>query len=278
MFALGIVLTATFLEEIAGTLGKKAVARRAETLYGLGFLTLFYASVAMIGAVIFFGADFRFSPASLPYFIPRIILEFFVYTVALKALTSEDRSTYAFLRLITIPLLLVADIIIGYTVGPAQLLGSVVIFGAIITLLATHTLNRRGMKYVLIAAAVAPITISLYKYNISHFNSVAAEQLITYLLLISYFTWLGWYKKHERPWRYLLKPIPEIQSLFQGLGNVMISFAYTLAPASVILSANRAGALLWAILFGNVYFHERHLYMKFVAYGLVISGLILLVI
>src|SRR3990167_11271533 len=106
MFAIALMAAATFLEEGANTLGKRAVARRIESIYALGFLSLFWGSIVMVCSVLFFGADWHFSKASLPYFIPRMILEIIVATVSVKALITAERSSFAFIKLVTIPLLL----------------------------------------------------------------------------------------------------------------------------------------------------------------------------
>lgn len=273
MFALGLMLAATFFQEVSASMGKKGVARRIESIYGMAFMAVFWSAVALVFAIIFLHVEFRFSRASLPYLAIRLPLEMLVFYFASNAVAKADRSTYAFLRLITIPLLLAVDIIVGYSVSSWQILGVLVVFAAVCIVLSGHKLNKRASGYVWGMALFAVATLSLYKYDITHFNSVAAEQLIVYLCLLAFAATMTWISSGENALQYLRKPWPEAQSVAGGVASVLSSFAYSYAPASVVVAAQRGLSLLWAVIFGNVYFHERHLIYKLASFGLVISGL-----
>lgn len=277
MFAFFLVAVGTLLMEGSSTMGKKAVAKRSETLYSFGFLNYFWSCLVMLGLVLL-GADFHFSRESLPFFLPRLVLEVVFAQLALRAIIRSDRSTFAFLRLITIPLIIVVDVIVGYPLNATQILGSLLIFGALVALLSEHALKTRGGKDVVLVAILATATLSLYKYDITHFNSVAAEQLLVFLVLLAYFTIAGWEHHKERTWKYLLKPRQEAQSLLHGVGVAAFSFAYYLAPASVIATLNRAFTVLWSIIFGNIYFHEKNLGFKIGAWTIASLGLMLIVL
>lgn len=277
MYAIGLMLAATFFAEVSSSMGKRAVAKRLESIYSLGFLSTFWTALLLILSVVFLGADFHFSQQSLPVFLPRLGLELATAYVSMKAVVKADRSTYAFLRLITVPLLLAVDIILGYPVGGLQMLGILMVFGAIMVLI-HHGLNRKGGGYVIASALCAVGTISLYKYDITHYNSVAAEQILTYIVLLTFFTILAWNHSKEKTWPYLRWPWAEAQSISEGAANVLASFAFNFAPASVVVSAQRGLSVLWAIIFGNVYFHERHVVYKLSCFVLVAVGLTLTII
>ena len=225
-----------------------------------------------------FGASFHFSKASLPYFIPRAMLEIATAQIGALAIRTADLSTFSFLRLITIPILLVIDLIIGYKVTPIQMLGVLIIFGTLFMLLAKNQLRRRGQKLILALGLLAPINLSLFKYDITHYNSVAAEQIIIYLCILSYFTVVAWFHTREKTWAYLYKSRTELQSMSNGLGSSIGVFAYTMVPASVATTFSRGTELLLAILFGNVAFHERKFGHKITGFAIVITALILVAI
>lgn len=73
-----------------------------------------------------------------------------------------------------------------------------------------------------------------------------------------------------------LKPLYLLQAAAQGLGGVAESYAYSLAPASVILTAKRSAAVMCAISSSSLYFKERHILVKLFVFILLAGGLILL--
>ena len=180
MLALLLMLVGNFFVESSTALGKKAMLKRRETIYGYAFLNVFWVTIFLM-IFVAFGASFHFSKASLPYFIPRAMLEIATAQIGALAIRTADLSTFSFLRLITIPILLVIDLVIGYKVTPIQMLGVLIIFGTLFMLLAKNQLRRRGQKLILALGLLAPINLSLFKYDITHYNSVAAEQIIIYL-------------------------------------------------------------------------------------------------
>ena len=271
------MLVGNFFVESSTALGKKAMLKRRETIYGYAFLNVFWVTIFLM-IFVAFGASFHFSKASLPYFIPRAMLEIATAQIGALAIRTADLSTFSFLRLITIPILLVIDLVIGYKVTPIQMLGVLIIFGTLFMLLAKNQLRRRGQKLILALGLLAPINLSLFKYDITHYNSVAAEQIIIYLCILSYFTVVAWFHTREKTWAYLYKSRTELQSMSNGLGSSIGVFAYTMVPASVATTFSRGTELLLAILFGNVAFHERKFGHKIAGFAIVITALILVAI
>jgi len=276
MIGLLLVLTATFFREIGSSIGKVKVRSHKESIYTMGFLSLFWGTIILI-ATGFMKDSFVFTVASLPTFGARIFLEIAQIHVAILAITKADRSTFGFLRIITIPLLLMADIALGYTVTSLQIAGIGVIVLSLVILFINHGIRKKGAWLVLFTAINAPITISLYKYDITNFNSVEAEQGLLYLILMAYFFFMAYFITKENPILFLRKPIFFLQSLATGLGFVILSFAYLLAPASIIATSNRSFSILWTMISGNIYFHEKHFLVKLFAFILIVIGLVLLV-
>jgi hypothetical protein len=95
---------------------------------------------------------------------------------------------------------------------------------------------------------LAVFTISLYQYNITNFNSIAGEQLMMYACLGTYLGIASVYTTRKNLLRHLKRPRVAIRAISGGLASVMISFAFLFAPSSIITTAKRTSAILWAIL------------------------------
>src|SRR5438128_6890539 len=121
---IGIILVgiAGFFAEIGTSIGKYEVAHKKESLYAMGFLSGVWSSSFLI-IIGFVRHDFIFSTASLPTFLLRAVLEIILLFVSLNAVLTADRSTFSFLRTLTIPLLLIADLSLGYAIPPQQIFG-----------------------------------------------------------------------------------------------------------------------------------------------------------
>jgi drug/metabolite transporter (DMT)-like permease len=278
MFGVILAGIGTFFLEISTTIGKYEVQKRKESIYTMAFLSLIWAFVAF-GILIVIKREFAFSLASLPTFTIRVILEIFQVYFVMKAIVLASRTTFSFIRIGTIPLLLLVDIFLVQTaISPFQLAGIAIIIIALSILFMNHGIDKKGLTFVVLTTINAVITISLYKYNITHFNSVEAEQFVLLFILLTY-VWISAYAwKRENPIKFLRKRIFLAQSGTYGLGTVFESFAFSFAPASIIIAAKRASAVVWSVISGNVVFHEKHLAIKIGGLILTIIGIILLTI
>ncbi len=278
MFGILLVSLGSFLSEISDSIGKKEVKLRRESLYTMGFLQLFCGTIIFAAIALFKHSTFVFSLASLPTFIPRVILEILQAHVTILAITKADRSTFSFIRVGTIPLLVIIDIALGYSVGGLKILGIAIIMAALLITFMDGSIKKAGLGFVLFSAANAAITLSLYKYNITNFNSVVADQLIIIAILVAYFFCGALWRRRENPFRWLAKPVFFTQSFAQGLGVIVESFAFSFAPASIITAAKRSTAALWAVGFGKVYFKEKGFGVKLAVVGLLSLGIALLAV
>lgn len=228
--------------------------------------------------IIIYRQKFIFSAASLPTFAIRAVLEIIQANITLKAICKAERSAFSFIRTLTIPLLLTVDIILGYSIGILQIAGIGIIILTILYFYANKGLNKKGSLLTLFTALNAVATVSLYKYNITHFNSFEAEQFTIQIILIIYFIIAGFLIAKQNPFKFLKKPLPFSQSIIQGIGSVLGSFAYSFAPASIIMAVERSSGIVWAVLSGNVYFHEKHLAAKLLILALLVSSIVLLAV
>jgi hypothetical protein len=276
MIGLALVALGCIFSEASISIGKYQFQHKKESLYAMGFLDGFWATVFLIVIAIVRHGEFIFSINSMPTFITRAVLEIILLFVSLEAVTQASRSTFSFLRIITIPLLLVSDIVLGYNIGLMQIIGISLMVLALIFLLINHGLSRGGKLLSIFSALLAVGTITLYKYDISHFNSVEAEQIIMQLILLTALITITRIRTGEHLFRYLVDRTFFLQSIAAGAGSVMLSFAYLYAPASVLTTGKRSFSVLTALASGQKFFREKRLGTKLIATALIIVGLILL--
>lgn len=286
MFGLGLAGTATLAEEIANSIGKHKVAERALNVYAFGFLIHLGAlvSIVLFGILVpedFFAPGFPggfvFSLASLPTFVVRLVLELVQAYATVHAIAEADRGTFGFLRTLTLPLLLGVDLALGYAITGWQVLGVIFIIGSLLVLFLGRGFSKRGSFFTLLTAVNAVATISLLKYNITHFNSVEAEQGII-LLAIIVFLFILAYRARQNPFALLAHPLFALQVALSGASATLMSFAYLFAPASIITAAKRSLAVLWSLVSGNMYFNEGRLLIKSFCFVLICFGIVMLVL
>jgi drug/metabolite transporter (DMT)-like permease len=286
---IGILLTggSSLAEEAGASIGKWETLRGEESVFSMGFLdslwtTLFLLVFAFVIPKDFFASGFPhgfvFSMASLPTFLPRVGLEILQAYATVYAIARADRSTFGFLRAITIPLLLVTDIVLAYSVSLHQIAGMSLIIASLILLFINHGIRREGAWLVVFTAVNAVATATLFKYDITHFNSVEAEQVLVSLVLLAFFFIMALTRAKENPLRLLVRPVFFTQSLLAGIGGVFISFAFLFNTASVIMTAKRAFTILFSMLSGHVYFREKELWIKVVCFILIAIGLVFLAV
>jgi len=276
MIGIGLVFIGEFFQELGTSLAKYEFAHKKESLYAIGFLNGLWATLFFILWGVFGGGEFVFSTASLPTFIPRALLEIAMQFVTIQAVITAERSTFTFLRIFTIPLLLVVDLVLLYPIAFEQIVGICIIVAALIILLLNHGLSRRGKMLSLASGVIAVITISLYKYDITHYNSVIAEQTIIHLILLCAMVVTAEVRLKENVFRCLLNPMLLLQSLVAGIAGVLLSVALVFAPASIIMAAKRSFEILGAIVSGRAYFHEKNVALKLFACALIALGLSLI--
>ncbi len=271
-----LISIGTFFEEISDSIGKVKVSNGEESVFIMAFLSLFWSAIFYILICIFKSEAFIFNFASLPTFITRALLEIIQLYVSVLAIADADRSTYSFVRTMTIPLLLLIDFALGYKIVLLSVVGVVVVLIAILVLFINRKIEKKGMGLVIFSAINAVVTISLFKYNTTHFNSLVAEQLSIVLILLAFFALVSIFKNKENPFIFLSKPIFFLQSFSVGLGGVIESFGYSYGIASIATAVKRSSALLWSLLTGKIYFKEKNISLKFAIMFLLIIGLVLM--
>ncbi len=271
---LGVIFAflSSIFREIGTSIGKRQVSQKKEGLYTMGFLSYFWVVILFGLFAVFVTGDFIFSFDSLPTLGIRLVLEVLQAHFSILAIVVADRSTFGFIRILTIPILLFIDLILGYTLTFTNILGIGFILLSLAVLFMNHGIKKKGAGLVLFTAINGAATISLFKYNITNFNSVEAEGIIVFTFLALYFLLMG--RKHgERPFLSLKNPLFFFQSLSRGIGSIFMNFAYLFGAASVITTAKRAFTILASIVSRNMYFKEKHVALKAFSFALVVLGL-----
>ncbi len=275
MIGVFLVIISTFFAELSTSSAKESIQKHLESVSTRAFLTglwgMFFLAVSVVA-----GATWHFSLASLPIFLSRVIIEIILTHITITAIVRADRSTFSFMRVMTIPLVLGIDVVLGQHFSTWQLIGIVTIMFALTILTARGSLTRKGLGFALASTVISAVTISLYKYDITHYNSVAAEQLLAHALILPYFFWHAVSKMKENPLRLLRSRRIMGEAAACGLGTLIGSFAYLFAPASVLVAVQRASSLGWSIIAGAAHFHERHIGEKAIFFGLTALGISLL--
>lgn len=274
----GIVLVALaeLFAEFSVSVGKYQIAHKRESLFAMGFLSAFWATIFLAGIGLMSESAFVFSLASLPTFLTRAVLEILLMFITLSALIAADRTTFSFLRVLTIPLLLATDLWIGYAVSMTEIMGISLIVVALVFLLLNHGLSPRGKILSLVSAILAVATISLYKYDITHYNSVAAEQTLMHSIILVAMVSGGAFYARENVLRYLLHPLFLAQSIAAGVASVLLSFGFAFGHPSVIMAAKRSFEIVASVVSGQAYFHEKHIVIKSISLLLIAGGIVLM--
>jgi hypothetical protein len=287
MFGIIITSLATLIGEIGQSLSKEELRNRRETHFELAFINGFFGILFFLAVVFLIPSDTMigqqfgalvFSFDSLPTFLTRLLLEIVLIHLFITGLEKATRATFSFLRILTIPFLVFADIAMGYSISWLEILGIGIILATVLTMLSTRTLKTTGAWYITGGSLVAVLTVSLYQYNIHNFNSVAGEQLMMYGCLGVYLGIASVYTSRKNPFRHLRRPRVLIHSVGGGLQSVLISFAFLFAPSSIVMTAKRTSAILWAIISGNRFFHEQHTGAKLAGLSMLSVSLIMLAV
>lgn len=268
-----LVFVGSFFVEIFDSMGKTKVNNHEESRSTMAFLSLFWATIFFFLIAIFKEGSFVFQWASWPTLLLRIILDVIQVYVTVLAITKADRTTYGFVRIITIPLLLLVDIVLGYEMTSWAIAGIFIVTAGLLSLSLNKGIKKVGIGWVIFSAVNAVATISLFKYNITHFNSVVADQLIVYVFMLIIFTFLDIVRDKENPFKFLTKPRFLLQSMAVGIGGIIDSFAYNYGAASVITAAKRVASIFWSVVSGGLYFKEEKIVFKIIIFILLIIGI-----
>lgn len=265
-----------FIGEFSSSLGKRMLEKKELSIYLYGVASYLFLTVLFSLIVQIKGESFVFG-GGVAMFATKFIFEIIQSEVQFRALEIAPRTTFGFVRVLTIPLLLVVDLVLGYTLTIMQFVGISLVTLSLIFMFSGKRISRSGFYLSLFSAINAVITISIYKYNITHFRSVAVEGYYSTLLLLCYFVIRSFLLHGRNMFRLLLRPNVTLFAGSDGVASVMLSFAYQYGPASLILAMVRSSALFWSFLSGAIVFGEVGVRRKFAVLSLLVFAVFLMV-
>lgn len=276
MFGIFLMTVSSFFEEGGTSIGKMELRKRVETPFTYGVLTSCAGIVVLLVSAVVRWDVQVFQWASVPTLAVRTVLEIVLAMAVIYAIKRADRSTFGFLRTLTIPFLLVVDIVLAYRVDPFQIIGMTFVVLALFLLFMNHGFSRKGAWLTVCGALLAVVTSSLYKYNITHFNSPEVDQLVPHVALLFFFLVMSIRVERSHPFRLFRKPACLAQAGLLATGMLLGSLSFLYAAPSVLMTVKRAAAIFASIASGGAMFHEKRLMLKVGAGALVTVGFVLL--
>ena len=263
-------------EEAGTSIGKWELHKRLETPFSYGVLTTFATLLVLAGSAVIRWDAQAFQWASVPTLALRVVLDILLAVVVIHAIKRADRSTFGFLRTLTIPFLLVVDIVLAYRIDFIQIVGMTLVVLALFLLFINHGFSRKGAWLTVCGALLAVVTASLFKYNITHYNSPEVEQGVVFFAMLLFFIGMGFWYEKKNPFRLFRHGVCWAQAGLMGFGAVLGSLSFLYAAPSVLMTVKRAVAIFASIASGNAVFHEKKLLLKVFAGVLVVIGFVLL--
>lgn len=279
MFSGLLVFIGHFFEEISASASKIAFKERVFSYTMYGFLAHVVTACFFAVTVLFEKQPFVYNTAALPLFAVRLVAELLQCEIVYRALVKSDRTTFGFARILTIPLLLLVDIMLGYQLSNAQFAGIGIIAAALLAYFGTGHVKGKGMYLALYSSVLSVVTISIFKYDVSHYNTPGVVQLLASLAVAIIYGVRVLCSKHDRKLLGHMKdhPLLGLTLLAQAASSALISYAYALAPASLVLALSRASAVIWSLISGVFYFHEHKVVRKAFVCAVLAVGLLVMV-
>ncbi len=279
MFAGLLVFVAQLFGEVSTSSSKHAFKERlfSYTLYG--FLSHIVAALFFLVMMYITNEAFSYNTKALPLLAARVILELIQCEIVYRAFVKADRTTFGFARILTIPLLLLVDIFLGYSISNTQLLGIGIIAASLLAYFGMEHLKGKGVHLALLSSVLSVVTISIYKYDVSNYNTPALVQLVSSSILAFVYSMRVAFSRKDRALLLSIEKHPMLGFVFlsEATASGLLSYAYILAPASLILALSRASAVVWSLLSGVFYFHEKKVIRKVFFCSILAIGLIVMV-
>lgn len=276
MFGIALATLESIFDEVSTSAGKRAVQKREESLYVSIFVTSCVGLIvfSIVGYVLHL--PFYFSSASFPLLSLRIVLEILLSYISTQAVIIANRSIFSMGRVLTIPFVMLIDSILGVAISlPAYLLMIFVVVLFVWTLRHEKGIPR-GRPLIIFMSALAAVTISLYKYDTTHYNSVFAEQSIV-LAALGLWAFAISALHRENPFRAFRRPHVIVQSTLYGLSSITGSYVYLFGAASVVTTVRRSMSVFSGLASDVLYFKKKVPFHKIaIAVLLVVSSMLLL--
>lgn len=259
--AIVLILVWTFFSEIWAVKMKK-LWKQISPFQKWLILSFFQSITSLL--LLFFtqNRSFEITILSILFTIFLIVWWYLFKIFAIKAIETADRSTNTIFSILTIPLLLIWDILIWYDISSYQIIGVIFITVIILTTSINWTMSLKWLKYILITNVIAFFNVTFLKYNITYFTSVE-----TLVFIISWFTFWVFlvdilFREGRESIISCLNKDYMIFWLFAGINWILVNFAYLFGPASVINAIKKVSVMIWGVVFGKLIFKEINFVKK----------------
>lgn len=206
MWGVIIVAAGTFFEEIVDSIGKAKVQNKEQSPFTMAFLSVFWIMIFFAVTGLVKKGMFVFGAESILAFTLRVILENLLFYISVLGTVVTDRSTFSFIWVLSIPLLLTIDLFLDYQVPLTAKTGMAIIF------------------------------LSLFLL----FRSIGTEEFFIYIILLLSLILFVFKFAKENLLLFLKKLLFFFQSLAVRVGGFIESFAFGLGIASVITAAKHS--------------------------------------
>lgn len=274
-----LVFIGTFFDEMSNIITKKK--SRSYHIITLGVITTIFAlSIFIVSGIykyFFSDLSLSFSTASIPFLILRLFLEILQSYYTLIAIQHANRTTFSMVRMFTIPLLVIADLLLWYSFSLPSFIGIfIILISFLIFNLRGKTLDMTALKYVIFITVNAVFTTTLFKYSLTHYhNSVEIDQSIMLLWILIFFMSYN-YKIHKETWVAKLFSDKHffIQWIAIALANIVLSYSFLYLNASISIAIKRVWEVVWSLVSGKVFFQEQHIFHKIILACFLITGVL----
>lgn len=280
-FWLFLWLAGTFFWEIDNSITKNNSEKYH--FLALWVITSFFGilifSLSWIYKLFFTEIQLYLNIESIPLLFIRLALEVVQSYITILALKHCDRSTYSIIRVVTIPLLICIDLLLGQKFSQNSLLGIGIMLISFVWFNAKlKMIDFRGWKLALFTAINAAITISLFKFSVSHYhNSIEVDQFFIYSGILIFFMVYNFRKNKTCALKEIFKNRHfTYQWISTWLANLISSYAFLYLNASEATTIKRWWEMFWSMLSGVFIFSEKHLNKKLVFAFCILGWLIIM--
>ncbi len=241
-------------------------------------ISLGIAIFSAIIVIIFKEFKVEWTTVSIALFIFQIVAGFFYYPIANRAIHYAEISVFYLLGCMNLPILLVSDLVLGYSITPLEIVGIGIIFISLWYGLYKRDLSFKGIRDIVLSNIILMGMMIAFKYVTHHYTTPETANFIIHAPLVLLFipivlktAGIKWLKKtFKTKYRGL--------SWLYGMGNVCIAEAYKSITPAIVMLFKQAFMMIFSLITGRLIFHERKTVKKiWVAAGIIIGIIVMLV-
>jgi drug/metabolite transporter (DMT)-like permease len=205
-----------------------------------------------------------------PILDPKVVISTIVMAILtilfvrfnIRLTQTADRSFASQFSVLTIPVMMIADVVLWYSITPLQM----GIMAAITLIFIIQNRGIRGNSKDIPLALGCVITwvvsMILFKYTTSHWLSMTLQIFLSAFCNV---TILVFWKHNELLTlirRRKDRAVASRLALFHGASSLLCSYALSFGIASIVVTIKRVTQLIRSLIFSKVVFHEHHMLRK----------------